>query len=122
MDNASDTWPTGENCVFKIVDGQHQPRLSVLGAGGIQQVKLDPAIFKDGDVYCADATKKTRYDADLLRIRRVRVKLRVQAGLESMRGAGSLFVNPGTSTSAERYVPDQLIQFDITPRNLNLGR
>lgn len=122
VDNAADTWPMGENCVFRVVSGQHQPRLAVLGGGGIQQVKLDPAIFTDGDPMCADGTKKTRFDADLLRIRRVRVKLRVQAALESMRASGPLFMVPGTSGSAERLVPDQMISFDITPRNLNLGR
>jgi hypothetical protein len=28
----------------------------------------------------------------------------------------------GTANAGERYVPDQEVQFDITPRNLNLGR
>jgi hypothetical protein len=28
----------------------------------------------------------------------------------------------GTSTSSTRYVPDQEVRFDITPRNLNLAR
>jgi len=43
--------------------------------------------------------------------------------MASLRGpAGILFAHGGTATSAHRYVPDQEIRFDITPRNLNLGR
>jgi hypothetical protein len=50
------------------------------------------------------------------------VTMRVQVALASLRGQGELFVRGGTSTSAERYVPDQEIRFDVSPRNLNLGR
>jgi hypothetical protein len=53
----------------------------------------------------------------------VRVKLRVQVAVDSLRGpAGTLFRYGGTSSGAERYVPDQEIAFDVTPRNMNLGR
>jgi hypothetical protein len=31
-------------------------------------------------------------------------------------------MHAGKSTSAERLVPDQEIQFSITPRNMTLGR
>jgi hypothetical protein len=50
------------------------------------------------------------------------VKLRVQAALENLRGTGPLFMHPGTAIAAERRVPDQQITFDISPRNMNLGR
>jgi hypothetical protein len=30
-----------------------------------------------------------------------------------------LFARAGTATSAARLVPDQEVQFDVTPRNLN---
>ncbi|MBI1873146.1 MAG: hypothetical protein HYS05_04550, partial [Acidobacteria bacterium] len=47
----------------------------------------------------------------------------VQASEKSLRGpAGTLFARAGTTTSGERYLPDQEVQFDVTPRNLNLGR
>ena len=60
-------------------------------------------------------------DADLLRIRRVRFTLRVQTALASLRGpAGLLFTHGGLSRAAGRTVPDVEIQFDVTPRNLNL--
>jgi hypothetical protein len=40
-----------------------------------------------------------------------------------MRGpAGTLFHRAGTSGAGQHYVPDQEISFDITPRNMNLGR
>lgn len=127
VDNAFDSWPAGENCAFAIdVDGKQSPRVGLDSlAGGVTQVKLNPAIFQDGP-FCPDGARPVRFDADLLRVRRVRVTIRVQAALASMRGSNPegrlLFVNPGRATSAERYIPDQVIRFDIAPRNLNLGR
>jgi hypothetical protein len=50
------------------------------------------------------------------------VTLRVQVASAALRGRGDLFVRPGTSPGGERYVPDQEIRFDVTPRNLNLAR
>jgi hypothetical protein len=119
-DNAP--WPAGENCVFLVdpASGAHAPRLPVLGDGG--NVPLTEAMLKDGP-WCPDATARDRFDADLLRIRRVRVKLRVQVAQESLRGpAGPLFARGGTFNGATRLVPDQQIQFDVAPRNMNLGR
>lgn len=123
-DNKNDSWPAGENCAFTTTappNARQIPRLATL-AVGVGQVKLDPAMLKDGP-WCPDATKTQRFDADLFRIRRVRVKVRVQAALDSLRGpAGALFTRGGTSSAAERWIPDQEISFDVTPRNLNLGR
>jgi hypothetical protein len=36
--------------------------------------------------------------------------------------AGPLFTHGGTATAAERYVPDQQVAIDVTPRNLSAGR
>jgi type II secretory pathway pseudopilin PulG len=119
----SNVYPAGETCAWTVVDGQHVARAplnSVLGSGG-SQVKLEEAALTDGP-WCPHANADVRFDADLLRVRRVRVKMRVQVAQEHLRGVGPLFRNPGTSTSAERRVPDQQITFDITPRNMNLGR
>ena len=58
----------------------------------------------------------------MLRVRKIRVTLRVQVGLEAFRGTGELFARPGTAPGGERYVPDHEIKFDVTPRNLILGR
>ncbi|MGE0443996.1 MAG: PilW family protein [Vicinamibacterales bacterium] len=120
--NSQDEYATGENCTFTVSDGQHVPRLSVLGAGGTQRVKLTASELTDGP-WCPNATVANRFDADLLRIRQVRVTLRVQAALAALRGpAGVLFSKGGSSTSAQRFVPDQEIRFDIAPRNMNVGR
>lgn len=59
--------------------------------------------------------------ADLLRIRRIRVMLRVQAPA-TFRAAGPLFFRSGIARTSERYLPDQEITFDVAPRNLNVGR
>ena len=121
VNNAADSWPAGENCTFMVSNGQTISRLPVLAANE-GQVLLTQAQLQDGP-WCPDAAREDRFDADLLRIRKVRVVLRVQAALASLRGpAGVLFAKGGTSTSSTRYVPDQEIKFDITPRNLNLGR
>ena len=105
-------------------NGLQVPRLAVLGTGGATDalVLLTDAQLTDGP-WCPDGARADRFDADLLRIRKVRVDLRVQSALASLRGpAGILFTRAGTSSSSQRYVPDQEVRFDITPRNLNLGR
>ena len=120
-DRAGDTWPAGENCIFQVVNGQHAPRLPVLG-DGVAQVELTGAMFQDGP-WCPDDSKTERWDADLLRIRRIRVTARVQVSKSYLRGADAvLFSKPGSATSGYRIVPDQEIRFDVTPRNMNLGR
>lgn len=120
VDNTMDTWGAGENCVYVVQGGQHVPRLADL-AGGAGQIRLTQAMLSDGP-WCPDATAMWRYDADLLRLRRVRIKLRVQAPTELRGPAGALFRHAGTSSAGQHYVPDQEVSFDITPRNLNLGR
>jgi prepilin-type N-terminal cleavage/methylation domain-containing protein len=109
-------WPAGENCVFAVASGQHVPRLPVIG-GGSGEVELEPAMLTDGP-WCPHIASRDRFDADLLRVRRVRVTLRVQLAAESLRGKGSLFVRTGGAG----LLADQEIQFDVAPRNLNLGR
>ncbi len=120
VDEGSDSWGPGENCTFAVVSGVHVPRLATLAAGRAL-VRLTSSILNDGP-WCLDATHERRFDADLLRIRRVRLVVRVQAAAVSMRGqAGALFSRGGAVTSAERFVPDQEIRLDITPRNMAAG-
>ncbi len=122
VDNANDSWPAGENCIIQVVNGLQVPRLPALAAGSVGEAMLTEAQLTDGP-WCPDATKNNRFDADLLRIRKVRVDLRVQAALAALRGpAGILFMRAGTSSSSQRYIPDQEIRFDVTPRNMNLSR
>ena len=122
VDNATDSWGAGENCVFTVQAGQQVPRLDWLGAGNTGLVKLTQAQLTYGP-WCPDASASGRYDADLLRIRDVKVKLRVQASSAQFRGGqGVFFTRGGTAKTGERYLPDQEIKFDVVPRNLSLGR
>ena len=116
VDDPRDLWGPGENCVFADAGGP-VPRLGVLGAGP-SPVPLDPAQLRDGP-WCPDAQHATRFDADLLRVRRVRLRLRVQVAVATMRGpAGRLFARGGTAVSADLFAPDQQLVLDIAPRNL----
>jgi hypothetical protein len=122
VDNNTDNWGAGENCTFAVANGAHVPRLTTLAGGVNGLVKLEEPQLKDGP-WCPDSVSAGRYDADLLRIRKVRVTLRVQAASPSLRGAaGSLFKYGGTTRGNERFIPDHEIAFDVIPRNLNLGR
>ena len=120
VDNANDTWGAGENCVHQVLGGVHVPRLPDL-ANGVSQVRLTQAMLTDGP-WCPDAATVQRYDADMLRLRRIRIKLRVQAPSDLRGPAGVLFRRAGTNSAGQHFVPDQELAFDITPRNLNLGR
>jgi prepilin-type N-terminal cleavage/methylation domain-containing protein len=122
VDDPRDAWPAGENCVFALIEGSHVPRLADLNAGADGLVRLDPAILRDGP-WCPDAGMPGRFDADLLRVRKIVVTMRVQVASSALRGpAGVLFARGGTSKGGERFVPDQEIRFDVAPRNLNLDR
>ena len=116
------SWPAGENCIFAVVNGAHVPRLTTIASGGLTLVELTSSMLTDGP-WCPDAISPNRFDADLLRVRRIHVSLRVQSALASLRGpAGLLFAHGGTARAGDRYVPDLVTQFDVTPRNLNLAR
>lgn len=120
---ATTSWPAGENCAFMVgPSGTHVGRLPDLAPGEDGLVALSEAMLTDGP-WCPDATFPTRYDADLLRIRKIGIRLRVQVASSELRGpAGLLFRNGGTATANNHLVPDQEIRFDVVPRNFNLGR
>lgn len=122
VDDPADNWGAGENCIFGAGESQHvtRPEMAVLG-GDTALVKLDSNRLTDGP-WCPDSAAAARVDADLLRVRKIRVTLRVEVALEALRGTGTLFTRAGTARGGERYVPDQEIKFDVTPRNLNFGR
>jgi hypothetical protein len=122
VEDPSTGFPPGENCVFRVQDGLQVPRLPMLSSGSRSLVPLPGALLSDGP-WCPNASSPNGFDADLLRIRQVRVSLRVQAGSAAFRGRDTRFFSrPGTATAAGRLVPDQQICFDILPRNLSLGR
>jgi len=70
VDDTDTAWPAGENCVFEVREGVHQPRLPLLGPMG-DLVPLTASQLSDGP-WCPDSTAVRRFDADLLRIRQVR--------------------------------------------------
>ena len=123
VDDPADLWGPGENCMFVRVEDVAVPRpgLAPFGAATDPLVPLQPAWLVDGP-WCPDAASAARFDADLLRVRRVRVTLRVEAGVEALRGSGPLFARPGTSRSGDRYIPDIEVALDVTPGNLGFGR
>jgi hypothetical protein len=125
VDAPGDTWAAGENCVFQLdpVTGAQVPRLGnlVASADGAP-VALDAWMLRDGP-WCPDDGSPNRFDADLLRVRSVRVMLRVDAARDALRGpAGPLFARAGTARGSAHLVPDREVRFDVTPRNLNVGR
>jgi type II secretory pathway pseudopilin PulG len=91
----------GENCTWQMSGGGQVTRLASLGSPGGGLVKLTASQLTDGP-WCPDDVNANRYDADLLRVRKVRVTLRVTSGTDS--------------------VPDRSVRFDVSPRNLNFGR
>jgi hypothetical protein len=112
-------WSAGENCTFLVAGGEHRPRLPTLAAPMFGEVELSPTALTDGP-WCPDASAPNRYDADLLRVRRLQITLRVQAASAALRGpAGALFVNGGRARAGDRWVPDLEVELSIAPRNLN---
>src|SRR2546423_2290441 len=84
----------GENCVFRN-DGTPTPapRLADLSDAGNPNalVQLTQAQLTDGP-WCPDAANPNRWDADLLRIRKIGIRIRVQSSNDALRGpAGGLF-------------------------------
>jgi prepilin-type N-terminal cleavage/methylation domain-containing protein len=122
----------GENCIFKVDAGSGlqvpRPEMQTLGAAGTEPVLMPASMLTDGPWCPADKNidgldLPSKYDADMLRVRKVRLTFRVQVAQATLRGpAGTLFRHGGTSNSGSRFVPDQEVRFDVTPRNLNLGR
>ena len=94
-DGATPTYGAGENCTFAVVDGStvRRPEMVFMSASPAL-VRLDEANLTDGP-WCPDPSAANRFDADLLRIRTIRVKLRVR---------------------------DRAGTFDVTPRNLRLAQ
>jgi hypothetical protein len=106
------------NCLYDAAG--NYANLPVLSADEGSLAALSATLLTDGP-WCGGGSNE--FDADLLRIRKVRVTLRMQVASEALRGQNAeLFVNPGKSTGGVRLVPDYFVRFEVTPRNLNLTR
>ena len=107
--------PIGQaNCLYDAT-GQRLSGMSYLSPGDDGLAPLPLELFSDGP-WCGSGAMT--YDADLLRVRRVRVTLRLQVSSSGLRASGDRFANPGTSRSASKSVPDVTVTFDVSPRNL----
>jgi type II secretory pathway pseudopilin PulG len=107
------------NCLYDAA-GNYVAGMTTLTPQDGSFAELTKAMLTDGP-YCGSGSNE--FDADLLRVRKVRVLLRVQAAKASLRGTDmALFKNKGTALGGERYVPDYRVAFEVAPRNLNLAR
>jgi hypothetical protein len=108
--------PVGiENCLYDVA-GTPTSTLQMLEPEGGTLASLAPEIFGDGP-WCGSGDEP--FDADLLRIRAVRVTARLQVGNPLYRGVDSRwFRNPGRATEAARMIRDVVLDTTITPRNL----
>jgi hypothetical protein len=105
--------PGVDNCLYDTA-GALKP-LPVLTPTVGSLASLPLSMLSDGP-WCGSGA--TMFDADVLRVRAVRVTLRVQASLASVRGRGVAFAQPGTADAGWRLVPDAQVIFVIRPRNL----
>jgi prepilin-type N-terminal cleavage/methylation domain-containing protein len=104
------------SCVFTATDPP-VPLLMPLGTSTLSPASLEQ--FTDGP-FCG--LPPNRFDADLLRIRRVRVTVRVQAALERLRGKGPGFQHAGTSADTANSIEDFEVTFDVAPRSIRPTR
>jgi prepilin-type N-terminal cleavage/methylation domain-containing protein len=111
--------PAGvSNCLYDTA-GNHLGGMSVLATEGGSLSPLPLAMLNNGP-WCGDGNN--RFDADLLRVKKVRITLRVQASQAVLRATGADYIVAGTSKSAQRSLPDYTVRFEVSPRNMNLGR
>jgi hypothetical protein len=115
-------WPRpadGEaNCLFDSA-GNPTASLSTLAPAGDSLAPLPMEIFTDGP-WCGEGDR--RFDVDLMRIRAIRIRLRLQATVDRFRATGLDFRRPGTNQRPLSAVPDLSMVTEVTPWNLNPGR
>lgn len=108
-------YPAGESCLFRIDGGIQVPRLDSLGAGPL--IRLDSTRLLDGP-WCPDEADPNRYDADLLRVRAVEIRLRVEAASRLFRGPAGLWFVRGGVAQADRWLPDAEMRTTVVARGL----
>jgi prepilin-type N-terminal cleavage/methylation domain-containing protein len=106
------------NCLYDTL-GMPVPGLMTLPAHSGSLATLPLSILSDGP-WCGDGDDI--FDADLLRIRRVNVTLRLQVGNDMMRGRSTDFAVVGRGANAAQLVPDYAVRFEVAPRNMGWDR
>jgi hypothetical protein len=106
--------PGVANCLFTSSGDAVPGAVLPPDYGGLASLPL--SMLTDGP-FCG--TGAGAYDVDLLRIRTIRVTLRLQTGVDTLRGTEpQLFAQPGSGTVRQRMIPDELVSLDLSPRNL----
>ncbi len=113
--------PSGQaNCLYDALGNYTASGMTTLTTGDGSLAPLPITMFRDGP-WCGSGSNQ--FDADLYRVRKVRVTLRIQTPLAALRGQNpTLFVNPGTSRTGQKFIPDLVTSFEVSPRNMNLSR
>ena len=112
--------PEGEaNCLYAADGGYNAVLMPVLSPPG-RLVPLSAGLLTDGP-WCGAG--KNAFDADLLRVRRIRITLRLQASDRAARGLDpERFHQPGGAVKESLLVPDITATIDVAPPNLRRGR
>ncbi len=118
VDDPRDGWGPGENCTTALdPEGARVARLPWLAQAGTL-VRITPDGLDDGP-WCPGLGGGADYDADLLRVRRVDLRLRLEVASAKLRGpAGRLFLRAGQGGRAVSWVPDGEWRVTVVPRNL----
>lgn len=117
---AAPRWPAIAGFETCAVAADGAPRLGLLGPVPGPPVELSMADFVDGP-WCGAGT--WRFDADLLRVRAVRVGLRLQAASQAVRGLSPLwFGRPGRAVRPGQEVRDVELDTFVTVPNLAWGQ
>ncbi|MGH9372441.1 MAG: prepilin-type N-terminal cleavage/methylation domain-containing protein [Vicinamibacterales bacterium] len=107
------------NCLYETDGSYRAALLPVLPGVGGSEARLTDAVLTDGP-WCGSGPNQ--FDADLLRVRRVRATVRLQASDPSVRGADpARFRVPGFGRRSALLVSDANVVIDVTPRNLRSG-
>jgi type II secretory pathway pseudopilin PulG len=110
---ASEPPPAGAASCAYAPGSPPVPLLEDLGGSAL---KVFPAArLTDGPV-CGEPPYT--FDADLLRVRRIGVTIRLETESTEFRGSGPAFLTPGSSADANRMIPDLVVAFDVSPRNM----
>jgi hypothetical protein len=108
------------NCLYDDAGNYTASSMTTLTTGGGSLAPLPISMFRDGP-WCGGGSNQ--FDADLYRVRKVKVTLRIQTPIAALRGRDTtLFANPGTSVNGQKFIPDLVSSFEVSPRNMNLSR
>jgi hypothetical protein len=103
------------NCLYDA-DGSFRAMLLPVLENATPLVALGERALTDGP-WCG--TGENQFDADLLRLRYLRVTLRLQASDRAVRGSDPEgFLVPGTATTSGGKVPDVTVVVEVAPPNL----